>query len=36
MPSTSQRVETILKSLGASRVHPIFAGRQIEADVVED
>ena len=35
MPSTSQRVETILKSLGASRVHPIFAGQQIEADVVE-
>lgn len=35
MPSTTQRVEAILKNLGA-HAHPIFAGRQIEADVVED
>jgi len=34
MPQTTARVETILKGFG-SRVHPIFAGRQIEADIVE-
>jgi 4-amino-4-deoxy-L-arabinose transferase-like glycosyltransferase len=35
MPSTTQRVETVLKGLG-SHVHPIFIGQQIEADIVED
>ncbi len=35
MPFTTERVKTILKGLG-SRVHPIFVGRQIEADIVED
>ncbi len=34
MPSTTQRVETILKGLG-SRAHPIFVGQQIEADIIE-
>jgi 4-amino-4-deoxy-L-arabinose transferase-like glycosyltransferase len=33
MPQTSERVEAILKAHPA-RVHPIFAGRQIEADEV--
>jgi hypothetical protein len=33
MPSTTQRVETILKSLG-SRTRPIFVGKQIEAKEV--
>jgi hypothetical protein len=33
MPSTTQRVETILKGLG-SRARPIFVGRQIEAALV--
>ncbi len=33
MPSTTQNVEAVLKSYG-SRVRPIFAGRQIDADLV--
>jgi 4-amino-4-deoxy-L-arabinose transferase-like glycosyltransferase len=33
MPSTTQRVETILKSLG-SRARPLYVGRQIEAEIV--
>ncbi len=35
MPSTTQRVEAILKSLG-SRARPIFDGQQIEAELVLD
>ena len=33
MPSTTQRVEVILKNLG-TRVRPIFVGRQIEVEEV--
>jgi 4-amino-4-deoxy-L-arabinose transferase-like glycosyltransferase len=33
MPETTRRVEAILKDLG-TRARPIFAGRQIEADIV--
>ena len=33
MPSTTQRMETILKSLG-SRARPLYVGRQIEADII--
>ncbi len=33
MPSTTQRVETILKNLG-SRARPLYVGRQIEAEIV--
>ncbi len=34
MPSTTARVETIVRDFG-SRAHPIFVGRQIEAEIVE-
>jgi hypothetical protein len=33
MPSTTQRMETILKSLG-SRARPLYVGRQIQAEIV--
>jgi hypothetical protein len=33
MPSTTQRVETILKSFRL-RARPLYVGRQIEAEIV--
>ncbi len=35
MPSTTERVETVLKGLGP-HVHPIFVGQQIEVNIIED